>query len=324
MIPRLYTLYRRAARPHPGADGVVCRRVGERIRWMTKPEKAVGEYWECGYLRALLDVPGAPDCVVFSSNDVGNEAIANVLRAAPHSVLIHLSDERTNAGKVLCPERSRAFADVYSHALHVFRQYAMHPEHVGSSVSFIPLGFMTGMFDRFPCHVGNHRRELRWSFAGNTAKMDRPEMIAEMRAITPHRAETKLSPKEVGEMYADSHFVPIGRGNANHDCFRIYEASLAGAIPVVVISEDEKERTFGPMQRLAGDLPWLFGRTWREAAERVKSMPQADATARGRECHGWITRALRTTQQEFRRVGVEQRRLRARSPLAAAHPTRIG
>jgi hypothetical protein len=46
----------------------------------------------------------------------------------------------------------------------------------------------------------------------------------------------------------------VGRGRFSLDCFRIYEAILCGAIPVVIGSQHEIDQTF----EFEGDPPPLF------------------------------------------------------------------
>jgi len=53
-----------------------------------------------------------------------------------------------------------------------------------------------------------------------------------------------ISPEQCYQIYSDSIFVICGRGNVSLDCFRIYEAIVAGAIPVVVGSPQEINTTF--------------------------------------------------------------------------------
>ncbi len=52
-----------------------------------------------------------------------------------------------------------------------------------------------------------------------------------------------VSPKYMFQLYYNSVFVLIGRGNISLDCFRIYEAIVSGAIPVIVGSEKEISET---------------------------------------------------------------------------------
>ena len=61
--------------------------------------------------------------------------------------------------------------------------------------------------------------------------------------------------------YRDSIFVPNGRGEVSLDCFRLYEASICGAIPIIVGSTDEISNTF----LYEENPPWLYFNTWDEA-----------------------------------------------------------
>jgi hypothetical protein len=56
--------------------------------------------------------------------------------------------------------------------------------------------------------------------------------------------------------------VICGRGNCSLDCFRIYEAIVAGAIPVIVGGQDEINRTFYYNNCLP---PLLYFSSWEEA-----------------------------------------------------------
>ena len=66
------------------------------------------------------------------------------------------------------------------------------------------------------------------------------------------------------KIYSQSVFVPCGRGNSSLDCFRLYEASMNGAIPVLVGSNDEIKSTF----KYEENPPWIFAKTWSEAVEK--------------------------------------------------------
>ena len=79
----------------------------------------------------------------------------------------------------------------------------------------------------------------------------------------------KDSPATIFNVYANSIFVPNGRGNVVLDCFRLYEATLTGAIPVVVGSWSEVREAF----YFDGDIPpWIFEETWEAAAARCTDL----------------------------------------------------
>jgi hypothetical protein len=54
----------------------------------------------------------------------------------------------------------------------------------------------------------------------------------------------QIKPSDMYDIYKKTIFVPIGRGNSSLDCFRLYEAIVAGAIPVVVGDINEINITF--------------------------------------------------------------------------------
>lgn len=72
------------------------------------------------------------------------------------------------------------------------------------------------------------------------------------------------------------------------DCFRLYEASLAGAILVVVGSESEIAETF----QFDGELPpWIFERDWDTAATFLKT-PTVLQTMQERNLAWWKNQML--------------------------------
>jgi hypothetical protein len=77
----------------------------------------------------------------------------------------------------------------------------------------------------------------------------------------------QYSPSATNEIYSDSIFVPIGRGNESLDCFRFYEAIVSGAIPVIVGDINEINMTF----QYEGYMPsFLYTNNWTDAASACK------------------------------------------------------
>ena len=75
-----------------------------------------------------------------------------------------------------------------------------------------------------------------------------------------------VSPKELFDIYSDSIFVLIGRGNVSLDCFRIYEAVVCGALPIIVGSQKEIHNVFF----YNNSPPFLFFDSWEIAIEECK------------------------------------------------------
>ena len=133
------------------------------------------------------------------------------------------------------------------------RQYHHSGYNYTSNTLHIPLGYTNG------CKVFEENKNLKWSFFGSI-KEDRAEMISEFRQLTPYMIGNSLSKELMCKVYSQSTFVPCGRGNSSLDCFRLYEASMNGAIPIVVGKKKEIETTF----KYEDNPPWIFAETWSE------------------------------------------------------------
>jgi len=118
-------------------------------------------------------------------------------------------------------------------------------------------------------------RSINCSFIG-TPKSDRGHMISAFKTqmknthiITVYNNwnfENMPVPQKVCfDTYSDSVFVICGRGNCSLDCFRIYEAIVAGAIPVIVGTTDEIKQTFNYNNHLP---PLLYYTSWDEAVSQ--------------------------------------------------------
>jgi len=131
----------------------------------------------------------------------------------------------------------------------------------------IPLGYNTGFLNNKTSIKSMHDRKYTWSWTGHL-KADRYEMIQEFWRIWHHVCACNggLSVTETQQWYGDSVFVPCGRGNSSLDCWRNYEATVAGAIPVVVGPRDEIETAF----KFTELPPWIYGDTWKEVVDKCQ------------------------------------------------------
>ena len=80
-----------------------------------------------------------------------------------------------------------------------------------------------------------------------------------------------ITPNKLFTLYNNSIFIIIGRGNISLDCFRIYEAVVAGSIPVIVGEETEIDTTF-----FYGGYkpPFVYSDTWENAVSVCKKLLQ--------------------------------------------------
>ena len=77
-------------------------------------------------------------------------------------------------------------------------------------------------------------------------------------------AESGIDKKQLVELYNNSIFVPCGRGNTSLNCFRNYEATMCGAIPVVASKFTEE---FDIAFKFFEKPPWIFSNSWEDAVE---------------------------------------------------------
>jgi hypothetical protein len=204
------------------------------------------------------------------------EYAENTAKMIRPRVIIHLSDEHGNRPEWLGLANWTPLLLRQHHFPH-------YPNSQFTNVMQIPLGYITGMLRGFSSldlvNKPLEQRAYAWSFVG-AEKSDRSYMLTLFRRYFPkHYCKTSdqfepnevhaVDPSRMCEIYQDSIFVPNGRGWVSLDCFRLYEAAICGAIPVVVGSEDEIAGTF----RYNGIMPpFIFERTWEDAARTCNQL----------------------------------------------------
>jgi hypothetical protein len=136
----------------------------------------------------------------------------------------------------------------------------------------MPLGYMT----KFPLDWQSWQklsseRTYVWSFIG-ALRPQRVEMIDTFRKHFEEseflcNTSSKVSVTDMTDVYKNSKFVLNGRGCVRLDCFRIYEAIMCGAIPIIVGSQEEVAETFF----FNGTKHFfLICDTWEKAVTKVK------------------------------------------------------
>ena len=199
------------------------------------------------------------------------EEVKQLVAEQNPQIVFHLSDERGDHGDWLY---------IFGSAKYVFRQYN-HPHYVYPSNSIqMPLGYASG-YNKTAFVKPMVERIYKAAFIGEL-KSDRFEMLFAfekgfMRDELFFRSTRngwdlptlQYSPAATNEVYSDSIFVPIGRGNQSLDCFRLYEAMVSGAIPVIVGDINEINMTF----QYDGNMPsFLYAPTWTDAVSACKQM----------------------------------------------------
>jgi hypothetical protein len=263
--------------------------------------------WEVDFIRELLapfDVAYShvehpsrlEPChiVVYSRNQYKRTDISQGLRRASPTIVFHLSDEYG---------RDATWIKFLKDYPMVLRQYNFDSYPYHRSIKPIPLGYMVGMIEgpstapEIMDALGDRERQFAWSFVGGAKKGKRRAVLKTFNEIGPHFIGG-LHPAEMAEVYRNSSFVLCPAGDFNILCFRNFEASVCGAIPVV--GGTTKERYLEATEPL-GDPPWIFHESWKDGREEVRALladPHA-LRARRMEVLAWWAAELDRTQNRI-------------------------
>lgn len=235
------------------------------------------------------------DILVLSSNVLTWPQCQTVVQRLKPKVILHLSEEEGTKPEFvqlsdMCNVvlRQHWFPSVYPHRHNLYQ---------------IPLGFMTNYKPQeLRPHLAPHKRHYTWSFIG-AVNLVRSEMLRAFNEHWPTKkhfvATNNIETSVMGRFYAQSVFVPNGRGCVRLDCFRFYEAILAGAIPVVAGSEQERKETFC----FGNDFPpCVFGDTWKDALFQCDNLLQNHEELQNKQASllDWFYRQVGLAQQRIR------------------------
>lgn len=109
-------------------------------------------------------------------------------------------------------------------------------------------------------------------------------MIEAFKDWYPNEVRSGLQPPEMRKIYTNSKFVLVGRGQSSLDCYRIYEAIICGALPLIVGNGGEIRQTF----EFEGDFPPLVvAKDYATALIICKGFSNDDIDVRRRELIAW-------------------------------------
>lgn len=194
------------------------------------------------------------DAFVFSSRVHSFWNIRDLVTRIKPKIIIQLSDEFYQENKWeynLLGNYCDLFLRNYHHSYYNYT----------SNTIVFPLGYTNG------CKSLVNDRIYNWSFLGEL-KHDRLEMLNVFSNLDNYYVNSNVDKLKMCEIYSKSIFVPCGRGNSSLECFRLYEASMNGAIPIVVGPKEEIQTTFKYEQ----DPPWVFSDSWIDAFEQCRSL----------------------------------------------------
>lgn len=210
------------------------------------------------------------DVLVFNCRKISLDQILDVVRKTNPKVIIQLSDEYKH-------ENLNNFNVLGKYCNLFLRQYNHNQYEYTDNTVHIPLGYCNDagidFMDKLPDPMNKIKspkeRLYSWSWVGDL-KNDRYDMLMAFSNIPKHSYSISkfVSKDEMVDKYLNSIFVPCGRGNSTLDCYRLYEASMCGAIPCVVGSMSEIENTF----KYEKNPPWIFGSSWNDVIHDCKML----------------------------------------------------
>jgi hypothetical protein len=202
-------------------------------------------------------------CLMFSSNNIEFKYMLKIVQYVNPLIILHMSDEEGNNAHYL---QLALYTKLYLKQYHsIHYDYSKY-----KNIRFIPLGYMKTGTDYFLNKKIklSTERFYQWSFIGNQEKSDRPQVlnIMSQSSLTKFCLGNNINTTQMFDIYSESIFVINCRGNVTLDCFRTYEGSACGAIPVVVGDKIEVENTYLKEEY----PPWLFATNWNEAIEKCE------------------------------------------------------
>ena len=195
-----------------------------------------------------------------------NQVLEAVKKLKP-KIVIQLSDEfehEDNSAHNNLANYCQLFLRNYHHSNYSYSDNTLH----------IPLGHKNDFDISGKKITPVLERKYNWCFVGQK-KSDRQDLVNSFSSIPDHYClihdgdeKQKIDGNQIADYYLNSIFVPCSRGWTTLNTMRIYEASMCGAIPVVVGTKDEIYVNF----KYEDSPPFIFSYTWEGATSICKSL----------------------------------------------------
>lgn len=216
------------------------------------------------------------DVFVYSCRDPQNyhwgfmptyEQVLTAVQKYKPEIIIQVSDEfesEDNSAHNELANYCKLFLRNYHHSNYSYHKNTLH----------IPIGRKNG-FNIFNKIIkSNDDRKYTWAFIGQQ-KSDRNDLLESFSSIPDNYClihdgdkSKMLNGNQVADIYLNSVFVPCSRGWTTLNTMRIYEASMCGAIPVIVGSREEIQRDF----LYEDSPPFIFSNSWKNASIICKNL----------------------------------------------------
>ena len=198
-------------------------------------------------------------CLVFSTNEIIYQDMVNICTFLHPLIVVQLSDEDGWRNEyVPLASLTKLLIRQYYFQHYDYEKY--------TNILYIPLGYKNVgkdyFKDNYPIKLSTERK-YDWSFIGDSNKHDRSQILYQLSLSSLKRycIGNSISSRQMLDIYSESIFVPNCRGNVTMDCFRTYEASICGAIPLIVGDKHELNRTYFKEE----NPPWIFADNWDNA-----------------------------------------------------------
>lgn len=201
------------------------------------------------YKESLKQIKKSSKNILIVNPFVNRENLLEIAYILKPKIIFFLGDERN-----FCQYDQKLLAEK-SYIEKIFHQYN-HRMVLDDKIFFqIPLGIFHKEFSREKPLDLIEKKIYDWAFVGEL-KHERFELICQFTEAFGYNFlhtdttqwdnlhDMSVPPSLIFEVYKKSFFVLIGRGNVSLDCVRIYEAIVAGALPVVIGNATEVQNTF--------------------------------------------------------------------------------
>ena len=216
------------------------------------------------------------DVFVYSCRDPRNyywgfmptyEQVLEAVQKLKPKIIIQVSDEfehEDNSAHNNLANYCELFLRNYHHSNYSYLNNTLH----------IPLGHKNDFDISGKKITPVLERKYNWCFVGQK-KSDREDLVNSFSSIPDHyclihdgNENQKIDGNQIADYYLNSIFVPCSRGWTTLNTMRICEASMCGAIPVIVGTKEEIDIDL----KCEDSPPFIFSDTWESAASTCKSL----------------------------------------------------
>lgn len=218
----------------------------------------INEFFNCEYVYEtnLNNINSYNDILVFSSPRYSFNDILNLVKKISPKIIVNLSDEFYGWD-------FDKFNILGNYCKIYMREYHYENYNYTSNTIHIPLGYTNDLIKYKKKNIKSNERKINWSLFSNNLNEDRLQLISCFGKLKGGFSGKNINKKTLSNFYSNSIFSPCGRGHSNLNCFRLYEASLFGSIPIVVGNPDEIKQTFF----YEDNPPWIFSDSWENSVE---------------------------------------------------------